>query len=137
MGEFLLMLIEVGQDEQARPVPCYRPMPFRVFGSVMRNSTLSRSWPISVLSVWFKSQGPDAVKKFCDLFKNAFFVCIYINPFESTGRLAKGCNPSLISLVPEKKDPVELTFSVYICQRQWWSSKDLTMSIRDVTIQKA
>ncbi|GKC12971.1 hypothetical protein Tco_1009753, partial [Tanacetum coccineum] len=30
-----------------------RPLPFRVFGSVMRNSALSRSWPISVLSVWF------------------------------------------------------------------------------------
>ncbi|GJY53083.1 hypothetical protein Tco_0444747 [Tanacetum coccineum] len=55
-----------------------------------------------------KAQGPDAVKKFWDLLKNAFFVCAYIKPFKSTGRLAKGCNPSLISLVPEKKDPVEV-----------------------------
>ncbi|GJS73627.1 disease resistance protein [Tanacetum coccineum] len=123
-----------------------RPLPFRVFGSVMRNSELSRSWPISVLSVWFteprvqrpvfsqladlnvlnnefamdeiqkgvwdcadpKAQGPDAVKKLWDLLKNAFFVCAYIKHFESSGRLAKECNPSLISLVPEKKDPVEV-----------------------------
>ncbi|GJY53084.1 disease resistance protein [Tanacetum coccineum] len=68
-----------------------------------------------------KAQGPDAVKKFWDLLKNAFFVCAYIKHFESSGRLAKGCNPSLISLQlfgTQRKFPVSangtMTDSLYL-----------------------
>ncbi|GJX28386.1 hypothetical protein Tco_0236465 [Tanacetum coccineum] len=42
------------------------------------------------------------IKAYWDTLKLAFFNCI--NYFEATGRLAKGCNPSFIVLIPKKND---------------------------------
>lgn len=45
------------------------------------------------------------IKIFWSLLKQDFFNCV--KHFDVTGRLAKGCNPSFIVLVPKKLDPLE------------------------------
>ncbi|GKA08346.1 putative RNA-directed DNA polymerase [Tanacetum coccineum] len=61
-----------------------------------------------------KAPGPDGynfnfIKSFWDVIKLDFWNCVKY--FESSGKLAKGCNPSFVSLIPKKNDP--LSFSDY------------------------
>lgn len=58
-----------------------------------------------------KSPGPDSfdfsfIKKFWEILKHDFFSCV--KHFESSGRIANGCNSSSIVLIPKKSDPLEL-----------------------------
>ncbi|GJU55117.1 putative RNA-directed DNA polymerase, eukaryota, reverse transcriptase zinc-binding domain protein [Tanacetum coccineum] len=59
-----------------------------------------------------KSPGLDGlnfnfIKRYWDLLKRDFFNCF--KHFESTRKLAKGCNPSFITLVPKIRDPIEIS----------------------------
>ncbi|GKD02121.1 RNA-directed DNA polymerase, eukaryota [Tanacetum coccineum] len=56
-----------------------------------------------------KAPGPDGfnfkfIKTFWDVIKVEFLECIKY--FESSGRLANGCNPSFIVLIPKRNDPL-------------------------------
>ncbi|GKA20908.1 hypothetical protein Tco_0700897 [Tanacetum coccineum] len=69
-----------------------------------------------------KSPGPDGfnfnfIKAHWDTLKSAFFKCIHY--FEATGRLAKGCNPTFILLIPKKNDPLGFSDFRPISLRLW------------------
>lgn len=65
------------------------------------------------LAVWSccsdKAPGPDGFtfsffKKYWDLIKSD--VCRFVNDFEVSGSLARGCNASFVSLIPKVNDPL-------------------------------
>nr|GFA71003.1 hypothetical protein [Tanacetum cinerariifolium] len=68
-----------------------------------------------------KAAGPDGfnfkfIKTFWDLIKAEFLECIKY--FESTGRLANGCNPSFIVLIPKRNDPLARVIASVISPNQ-------------------